>query len=212
MHFDSIGFDLDGTLWDFTPTVQQAWAEVLQAQGLIQLLPPVDAIRAYAGCTLTELAAIFPSLEQSKALELTCACVAAEDRYIASVGGMLYDGLEEVLSALSQNYRLFLASNCMPGYLHGFLNKYCLNRYFDDAICYGDTNQPKGANIRTVIQRRGYRSTLFVGDTQSDYQAACDARIPFAHAAYGFGRVNASVPSLACLRDLPRLLERDDLF
>ena len=62
---------------------------------------------------------------------------------------------------------------------------------------------PKADNIALVAERNGLRRPLYIGDTQGDYDAASKAGVPFLHAAYGFGRIDRPVPSVATFGDLP---------
>ena len=67
---------------------------------------------------------------------------------------------------------------------------------------------PKADNIALVAERNGLRRPLYIGDTQGDYDAASKAGVPFLHAAYGFGRIDRPVPSVATFGDLPDAIRR----
>ena len=45
-----------------------------------------------------------------------------------------------------------------------------------------------------------------IGDTVLDYEAACEAGVPFVHAAYGFGQVAQAEWHLDAISALPALL------
>ena len=47
---------------------------------------------------------------------------------------------------------------------------------------------------------------LYLGDTQGDLDACREAGVPFLFAAYGFGSVDASIPRIEALDDLPEYL------
>lgn len=49
--------------------------------------------------------------------------------------------------------------------------------------------------------------TLYVGDMDTDWQAACRAGIDYVHAAWGYGEPLDSVPSLATISELPDFLQ-----
>ena len=46
-----------------------------------------------------------------------------------------------------------------------------------------------------------------LGDTQGDYNACQKAGVPFLFAAYGFGRVDAKVPQVESLEQLPEVMK-----
>ena len=107
------------------------------------------------------------------------------------------------LAALSARCPLFLVSNCQDGYIEAFFQAHGLGRYFTDYENPGRTGLPKADNIALVAERNGLRRPLYIGDTQGDYDAASKAGVPFLHAAYGFGRIDRPVPSVATFGDLP---------
>lgn len=206
--FDSIGFDLDGTLWDFTPKVCQAWEPVLRQEPDSIPTPPLATIRRCAGLTPEEyLAEFFPTVPDAARRQfLYRRCMDSVYATIAKEGGVLYAGVREMLSVLSQRYRLFLVSNCEAQYLKNFLSFYGLHPYFSDAVCFGDTQLGKADNIRLSMERCGFLHPVYLGDTESDYGAVTKARIPFIHAAYGFGEVPEAIRHIKTPMDLPGLM------
>jgi len=49
--------------------------------------------------------------------------------------------------------------------------------------------------------------TLFVGDMETDWQAACRAGIDYVHAAWGYGEPIDSVPTLDSISELPNFIQ-----
>ncbi len=207
---DSIGFDLDGTLWDGTSSIAAAWQKCLQSVPNIRSIPTPDQLKTVMGLPISEiLIRLFPelSLEQREALMEQRRLAEAE--YITQHGGRLFEPIEvlrDTLTKLSAKYRLFIVSNCQEGYIEAFLQHYGLQGYFCDIECWGATGLSKGDNIRLVMERNGFRNSLYVGDTQGDYDAACKAQVPFVLAAYGFGQVDAQVESIDKLSDLVKMV------
>ena len=132
-------------------------------------------------------------------------CSVEELTELLAEGGRLFDGLEDVLTELSKQYKLYIVSNCNPGYIEAFLTYHQLGKYFCDHEDHGSTKLSKGQNIRLVMERNHFNKTIYVGDTPGDCKAAQEAGIPFIHAAYGFGKVEAPM-QLQQIRDLPELL------
>ena len=83
-----------------------------------------------------------------------------------------------------------------------------MGSYFTEYDNPGRTVLPKADNIALVAERNGLRRPLYIGDTQGDYDAASKAGVPFLHAAYGFGRIDRPVPSVATIGDLPDAIRR----
>ncbi|HHV13632.1 MAG TPA: HAD family hydrolase [Clostridiales bacterium] len=189
---DSIIFDMDGTLWDSTQEVAVAFNKVLQEkypevtdevtaerlQGLFGL--PLDVIGVR----------LFQSVNEEKAVKLIAECCEYENEYLAGHGARLYEGLEEALSLLSREYRLFIVSNCQEGYIQCFFkaNPH-LEKYFTDYEYPGRSGKLKADNIKMVVERNGLKNPIYVGDTAGDAQAAKEAGVPFVFARYGFGEV-----------------------
>lgn len=191
---DSIGFDLDGTLWDYAGRYTEFFS--MATKDIPFVHRPTEAeIYAVTGLSAIDyMTRLYPELaEESDDLKLSIFKRAEEIgcERILQGEGRLYEGLEASLSALSRKYALFIASNCEPPYLHNFLQYYGLDRYFCDVICQNaDTGiRTKGQNIQTLCARNGLNSPVFVGDAQSDADAAMEAGVPFIWASYGYGHV-----------------------
>ena len=191
--FDSILFDLDGTLWDATNVTAATWVEVLAKHPEVKCAMPLDheTICRYMGLTNEELAEVFfPDLPFEVAFALMGESCALENEWLPVRGGILYDGVEETLFRLkTEGYRLFVVSNCQAGYIEAFLWAHDLGDLFEDIECTGNTGLCKAENIRLVMERNGLTSPVFVGDTISDGSAARTAGIPFVYAKYGFGEL-----------------------
>ena len=212
MDAESIIFDMDGTLWDSSENVAASWEETVRCQG-DPLLRSVhitgEDIRGVMGMTMDEIAKkLFPELTATRQYELLELCSENENNFLASNGGRLYDGLEETLTKLSENHRLFIVSNCQKGYIEAFF-EYCgLERFFTDYLCWGDTGKPKWETIKLLMERNNISSAVYVGDTAGDCDSAHMAGIPFVHAAYGFGvnipedKISAKAENIRQLADI----------
>ena len=125
---------------------------------------------------------------------------------LAAHGGTLYPGVPETLRALSQRFPLCIVSNCQDGYIQCFLKVHGLEDCIRDFECPGRTGCGKAENIRLVAGRNGLKCPVYVGDTQGDADAARAAGVPFFHAAYGFGAVEAAEARLNGIGELTGLL------
>ena len=205
-YMDSIIFDLDGTLWDSTAVIANAWNEVLKERHMDEPHITVPLLKTLFGKTLPDIAAAaFPNLSSLKQLELVETCCDREHEFLLRYGSPLYPHLLEVLEYLSAKYSLFIVSNSQAGYIEVFLKVTKLGKYFKDHLCAGDTGNPKGSNIREIMTRNGLKSSVYVGDTDGDHQAAREAGVPFVFASYGFGQTKAEDYCISNLRDLIEL-------
>ena len=87
------------------------------------------------------------------------------------------------------NYKLYIVSNCIEGYIESFLETSNLKEYFLDFENNGRTGLSKGDNINLLIRRNHLLNPIYVGDTDKDREASEYAGIPFVFASYGFGNV-----------------------
>lgn len=205
--FDSIIFDLDGTLWDSTANVAVAWQAAKNEVDYIEQDIDQAVVRSITGLTYkTIFEKLFPYLDNEKREEFKALAAKKELETLNERGGELYPELEETLKYLQANYKLFLVSNCQNGYAETFFEHSKLKDYFLGYQCYGTKNLPKWDNIKDIVNDFDLKAPVYVGDTQADYEATVKAGVPFIFASYGFGKVEqgmvATVDSLAGLREI----------
>lgn len=190
-NFDSIIFDLDGTLWDSTDAIWDCWERTLRTLPDIDHIPSKEEQAAVMGLSDDLLMKqLFPELDAKRAKEVFDICCAEENKILAVKGGIAYDGITETLRKLCGKYPLSIVSNCNDGYIEAYLASMGTKDYISDYESFGRTGKPKSENIRDVVLRNGYKKPLYVGDTVWDKQSAEAADVPFAYAAYGFGKLN----------------------
>lgn len=193
MKYDGVLFDLDGTLWNATEAIAESWRLALAGAPDIDRAPTVEELEGVMGMTAENLmAALFPHISMERGLELFDKCCEVENEYLRAHGGILYEGIEELLKALSQKLPLCIVSNCNAEYIPCFLDAHKLHPYFKDWECIGRTGLQKWENIRLVAERNGIKAPVYVGDTQLDRESAEKAGVPFIHAGYGFGTVTGT--------------------
>lgn len=206
--FDSILFDLDGTLWNAVPEVARSWTLGLEQLGIHR--PPVTAEELFPcmGLLLPDIVdRLVPGQSPEMRQRIISHCCKVENDYLAQHGAALYPHEEEVLSALGKTYSLFVVSNCEKGYIEAYFQGTGMGKYFTGFESAGNTGLTKAENIALVLRRHGLKKPVYVGDTALDCQSAAQAGVPFIHAAYGFGRVEG-VPSIQGLEELEELLKK----
>ena len=205
---DSILFDLDGTLWDSTDIVADAWNQVLESEPKLDMHLTGEDLKKLFGRPLPEIAGIlFSKFPKEEQLALMDKCCAHEHLALEQTCGRLFPHLEETLQLLSKKYKLFIVSNCEDGYIETFLKASNLSSYFTDFECPGNSGLLKGDNNKLIVKRNHLKSPVYLGDTQGDADAAAYAGIPFIFAKYGFGSVKEYKHSITQFSELPQLLE-----
>ncbi len=202
-------FDLDGTMWDASETVTDAF-NIRLAQMGIQRRITVEEMMGQMGRTLEEIASVFfGSVDPENAVNIMRSCTDYENQYIKTAGGRVYPGLERTLEGLKEDgWGVICVSNCQSGYIESFIDYLGLDGVFDDIECWGNTGLGKAENIKLVIQRNHVNKAVYVGDTMGDYNSALEAGADFIHAAYGYGNVPEGTKSIASPEELLGLLRR----
>ena len=83
MRFESLIFDIDGTLWDSRVLVAEGYNLQLQEEGLAQFRTDPETLKALFGKVMTDIAdALFPTLPAQERYPLMERCMARENRYL----------------------------------------------------------------------------------------------------------------------------------
>lgn len=189
MKYESLIFDIDGTLWDSRALVAQGYNLQLKKEGLEHLCVDAETLKALFGKVMTEIADIlFTSIPPEERYALMARCMETENRYLREnpchIG---YPNVRQAMAELSKKHRLFIVSNSQQGYPELCMDKLGLTPYIEGHLCFGDTGTSKGKTIGTLMEKYRIESCAYIGDTQGDYEATLEAGIPFIWAAYGFG-------------------------
>lgn len=188
-YFDSLIFDMDGTLWDAVPSYCKIWEYTLDEFGLGDIKVTREELDRLMGKPVDVLVdtIVTRHVDRTRFLE---ALDANEDRLMPVLGGRLYPGVKETIRELARDHKLFMVSNCSPKGAVNFMAYSGLIDCFTDSLTYGQTHVGKDVNIATLVSRYDLASPLYVGDTQGDADASHRAGVPIAWAAYGFGHVS----------------------
>lgn len=197
--FNSVIFDLDGTLIDSAPGILQSFAVAFEKNGITPRLPWSTAL---IGPPLHEIISMQCGSQDATLLELIKA--AFIDSY-DSEGFRLstpFSGIQTMLEKLSsKNVKLFIATNKRIKPTQYILSHLNWRSKFQGVFGIDSIASPQTFDKSTVIQhitrqfKLSYKRTLYVGDRYEDYQAATAAGIHFALAAWGFGEAEFLIPS-----------------
>ena len=189
MNYESLIFDIDGTLWDSRALVAEGYNIQLKEEGLEHLCVDAERLKSLFGKVMTEIADIlFVSIPESDRYALMERCMDTENKYLfeneCKIG---YPRVKETMEELAKKYRLFIVSNSQCGYPELCIDKLGLTPYIQGHMCFGDTGTSKGKTIRKLMEKHNIENCAYVGDTQGDYEATVEAEVPFIWATYGFG-------------------------
>lgn len=207
MTYESLIFDIDGTLWDSRSLVAEGYNIQLEKEGLGHLHVDAETLKPLFGKVMTEIAdALFASIPVPERYALLERCMETENRHLQEdpcrVG---YPEARETLEALSKEHRLFIASNAQCGYPELCMEKLGLTPFIQGHLCFGDTGTSKGMTIRRLMAEHGIEDCAYIGDTQGDYEATVEANVPFIWAAYGFGSPEGYTEKIDAITDLLKL-------
>ena len=189
-NFDGLILDVDGTIWNTTGIVAQAWNKVIDESFPQVAHVSAEILKGQFGKTMDVIADnLFGNLnaEEKKSLMEKC-CIGEQAALNENQKDIAYEGVIETLKRLSQQIPLFIVSNCQSGYIELVIEKNKIKSLIKDFECFGNTGLGKDENIRLIMQRNGLKNPVYVGDTQGDFDACKKAGVPFIWAAYGFGR------------------------
>ena len=181
MKYESLIFDIDGTLWDSRALVAEGYNIQLKKEGLDHLCVDAETLKPLFGKVMTEIAdVILASIPVEQRYGLMERCMDTENRYLfeneCKIG---YPNVKETIAELSKKYRIFIVSNSQCGYPELCMDKLGLTPYIQGHLCFGDT--------------------------QGDYEATVEAGVPFIFAAYGFGTPDGFAAKIDRFEDLLRL-------
>ena len=190
MRFDGLILDVDGTIWNTTGIVAEAWNKTIDT--FFPQVPHVNAeiLKGQFGKTMDVIADnLFGvlSAEDKKILMEKC-CIYEQKALLDNTKNITYEGVIETLKKLSSIIPIFIVSNCQSGYIELVIEKNKITPLIKDFECFGNTGKSKAENIKLIASRNGLKAPVYIGDTQGDYEACKEAGVPFIWAAYGFGK------------------------
>lgn len=206
MKTDGIIFDVDGTLWDATERIAEAYTVILKQEKIENKVITAEMLGSVMGLLNEDIAAtLFPELAYEKRMRLIEACCKFECTYLRKHGGKLFPHVEDILKKLSAEYPLYIVSNCQDGYIEAMFAVHGLQKYFKDYECSGRTGMPKFENLKSIVKRNHLQQPVYIGDTKTDQTSCQKAGIPFVYASFGFGEADEFAAKVDTFSELERL-------
>ena len=208
MKYESVIFDIDGTLWDSRALIAEGYNIQLRKEGLHHLQTNADVLLRLFGKTMSDIADnLFPEFAPEERYALMDRCIESEDAYLNAhpCDTIAYPDVKPTMEELAKSHRLFIVSNGQKGYPQLVARKLKVDHLISGYLCYGDTGTEKGETIRILMKDHNITDAVYVGDTQGDYEATVAAGVDFIWADYGFGKpeaYNAMIHSFKELLDL----------
>lgn len=207
MNYESLIFDIDGTLWDSRALVAEGYNIQLNKEGLSRYCITAETLKPLFGRVMTEIAdVLFADFPEEERYALMARCMETENRHLhenpCHIG---YPGVRETMEELAKTHRLFIVSNSQQGYPELCISKLGLTGCITGHLCFGDTGTSKGKTIRTLMEKYNITSCAYIGDTQGDYEATVEAGVPFLWASYGFGTPAGYAGKIDSFEDLLKL-------
>ncbi len=188
--FDTIAFDLDGTLADTALDLAASLNHALRTLGRDPLSP--DAVRNMVGQGARALLrrGLAATGEATEDL-VDQAYPLYVDHYAANIceGTRLYPGIGEALDQLkAQGLNIAVCTNKLEGLTLKLIQALGWSDLFD-SIVGGDTlsvRKPDPAPLHEAVERAGGGRAAFVGDSITDADTAKAAGLPFIAVSFGF--------------------------
>ena len=206
MKFDGIILDIDGTIWDTTPIVAEAWNNAITANFPQVPLVNADILKGQFAKPMNVIADnLFSVLPENEKAQLLNLCCAAEQKALSeNTKNITFSNVVETIAELSKTHKLFIVSNCQSGYIEVVIEKNHISQFITDSECFGNNGNQKDENISLIVKRNNLKNPVYVGDTAGDAEACKKADVPFIWASYGFGKVDEF---FAKITDFSQLLE-----
>lgn len=209
---DGIILDIDGTLWNTTGVVADAWNKAIEDCGFDAAQTTASGLQKEFGKPMHVIADdLWPNLsqEQKKILMKQC-CVREQEAIESNTKDITFPAVRDTIKALAKKFNLYIVSNCQAGYIELTMRKNGIEPCVRDHECYGNTGLGKADNLRLLVERNAIKAPVYVGDTQGDADACREAGVKFVWAGYGFGSVQEFTAKIDRFDQLLDLLQNLD--
>ncbi|MDH5655911.1 MAG: HAD hydrolase-like protein [Spirochaetia bacterium] len=198
MQFDSVKailFDVDGTLFSSEGMIEgiykQEFLKHREIHGKPAEIPEQQAIMEQIGKPVVKIfEALAPDLSSGEREFLSESILTELVNSILQGGGHHYEGVYSTIKKLSENYRIFAASNGRLPYVKAILKANSTDSFFE-AVPYVDNQNIKNktelvSSILTAYNLEPQQAAL-IGDRTSDRDAALDNGCFFIACRFGHG-------------------------
>ena len=187
--YDTILFDLDGTLTDSGLGITKAVQYALGQMGFE--VPPRESLFTFIGPPLHKSFAKYYGMDEATAVE----AVRQFRVYYNQMGGILenevYEGVRELLEALKKaGKRLMIATSKPQAAAELVMHHFGLDEYVPEIIGgTDDTRNTKGKVIAYALREFGVdpETAVMVGDREHDIQGAAENGISAIGITWGYG-------------------------
>lgn len=212
MKYRNLIFDLDGTLWDSRFSIIQNWNQILIKYKVIQKELTVDDMTPFMGLLAKDvLKSLNPDLPDISIQKILDEIQENEAISIQKHGGILYENVENVLKELAKTRNVYIVSNCQSGYIEAFLDYFGFENLIKDFESHGRTGLNKSENIDLLLKRNqlNHSDLVYIGDTQTDFDAARFNGLDFIFCEYGFGEIKSdeNVNRISAFDDLKGFID-----
>lgn len=207
MKYESLIFDIDGTLWDCRMLLVDAYNAQLKDEGMDPYVTG-DILNPLMGKPMTAMAdGLFPQVKAPERYALMDRCIVRLDKHLAAYASPAigYADLRSTMEFLSKKHRLFIVSNGPKGYAQLAGKQLGLSDLISGYLSWGDTLKPKGQTIAQLMKEHNIENAAYIGDTQGDLEACIEAGIDFIWSSYGFGIPETYQHKIDCFAQLAEL-------
>lgn len=197
-------FDIDGTIWDSSEKLADVYSSIVNKHLHKENFHITgNDIKRNLGKTIDDFfKGVFPMLSEDERMVITDHCLNDANEVLAKNPAPMFDGAADTIRRLSEDYPIYIVSNCAVGYIEALLEGTGLAPYVTDHLSNGATGKSKGENISILMEKNHLDKAVYIGDTQGDFEACLYAGIPFIWAAYGFGNVPDAEYKIHSIREL----------
>ena len=206
----NIVFDLDGTLWQTKKSYIYAYQKLCEKYHKTPT-NGFDDVLNYMGVKVDYLLKdLFPEIVNQT--EIIKEAVNYSIEYIINnPNDTCYDGVFELLKKLSEDYKIYIISNCPNEYVKTFFKVSKTEKFISDfyTIELGE----KSSHLEK-ISNNYLDKTIFIGDDYEDYSQIVNHQcIYFVYAKYGYKTSNVydySINNLNELKDILKVINRKE--
>lgn len=196
MYYNTILFDLDGTITDSAPGIMRSVSYALEKMDFPPA--PYETLRRFIGPPLMDSFMRLTNMteeEASQAIKYYRELYNADAKFDAFV----YDGIPELLKKLKEEGRLVILATSKPQhYAEQILAHFGLDQYFDliAGPTIGTLKYEKADIIREIFNRLervsagnppDKKTMIMIGDTRFDVEGARICGLDTVGVTYGFG-------------------------